>query len=150
MEIGPAKYNRGVAGWRSSQVFWAGKGLGPPTRCTGGSSPLEPRRNCIRLRWVGWPEDKKRPDFRQGRTGFRLSNALPSERFHHRQNNDRGHQNCRYLIDKTVEFLRVPIAVGGKVFHPARAGAVQPRKRYHERQFGQEPSRSEPSVARIR
>src|SRR5215470_88910 len=54
------------AGLWAGKGLWADKGLGPPTRCTGGSSPLEPRRNCIRLRWVGWLEDKKRPHFRQG------------------------------------------------------------------------------------
>ena len=34
------------------------------------------------------------------------------------QQHDDDHQNCRYLIDNTIEFRRARIAVEGKVAHP--------------------------------
>jgi len=54
MEIGPAAESGcGVAGEEKiAGLGWQGV-LGPGPDASGGSSGLEPERNCIRLRWVG-------------------------------------------------------------------------------------------------
>jgi hypothetical protein len=72
----------------------------------------------------------------KGKAEFRLSNSLPSERFNHRENDDYGHQDRWYFIDNTVESLRIPVAIKGKVAHPSRAPAVQGGQRKHQCEFG--------------
>src|SRR5262249_62036683 len=51
--------------------------------------------------------------------------AAQSERLDDREDHDADHENCRYLIDNSIELLRVAIAVGGKIAHAAHKKAVQ-------------------------
>src|SRR5581483_2710456 len=97
---------------------------GPSPDASGGSDPMEPELECIRLRSVGWRKDKKRPHHRQEAKRNLLKKRERSERFQHHQEHDQDHDRGRYLIDNSIESLRMPVIVGGKILDPAREQAV--------------------------
>ena len=90
----------------------AGSLLGPRTPMHQ-SAPVRWSRDATASAYVGWDSQKIRKDCTsgKGRTGFRLSNALLSERFHHRQNNDRDHQNRRDFVDDPIKSLAMSVSI---------------------------------------
>src|SRR5271166_5227290 len=124
--------------------------LGAPVPdASAGSSQLEPELNCIRLRSVGFCKDRKRTPVRQGPRRTMHYNAAHSKRFQHHENNDQDHQRCRYLIDYTIECLRMAVAVSGKIFYPPGEKPMQGGQYDHQRELCLQPSRREPPVVRI-
>ena len=85
---------------------------------------MEPERDCIRLRSVGYQQDKWRSLSVQEATRSAVNITLSLERFDDRQDDDGDHQHGRYLIDNTIEFVAARIAVEGEVPGPAAKQAV--------------------------
>ena len=78
----------------------------------------------IRLRSVGYAENiLNQYDLRK----MAESGSSPLKWLHNHQNNDTNHQNRRYLIDNTVEFLTSGIPVGVEVAPAAHQPAMQAR-----------------------
>src|ERR1700733_6560628 len=78
-------------------------------------------RNATTSACVGWDFDniENRPAFRKQPGSPRSNQCCPSKRLHHHQNHDPDHQNGRYFIDNTVEFLTSGVAVGGEILDAA-------------------------------
>src|SRR4030095_10045260 len=60
------------------------------------------------------------------------------------QNDNKDHQDRRYLIDNTVEFLAIGIPVNRKILHPARKSAMDSRQEEYQKEFPVNPRRSVP------
>ena len=84
-----------------------------------GPNTWEPERDNIRLRSVGCPQHKLSECFAQ--EGDRQS-AKPAtlEWLDGRQDDDSDHHDRRYLIDNTIEFLRMRISVEAEFVYPMR------------------------------
>ena len=80
------------------------------------------------LRWVGG----NRPPTR--------NIALLSERLDHRQDHNSDHENRRHLIDYAIEFLRMTVAVSGKVARTAEKKSMQAGERKDQDDFGLQPA----------
>lgn len=65
----------------------------------------------------GSPIHKGNAPFVQGRRPAGDEFRLELERFNHRQDDDGDQQDCRYLIDDTKEFLRVPVLISAEILH---------------------------------
>ena len=66
-----------------------------------------------------------------------------SKRLDHHQDHDADHQDCRYLIDNTIEFFRVPVPVGGEIADPPHQKAVQRGQHQHQGELGVKPAATE-------
>src|SRR5580700_4835070 len=74
----------------------------------------------------------------------RPGSGAASERLEHHQEHDEDHQDRRYLIDDTIEFLRMPVAVVAEIIDPADKKSVHGRHRQHQDDLGGEPMRHVP------
>src|SRR5438132_12122749 len=79
--------------------------------------------------------------------------APPSERLHHRKDDDADHENGRYLIENSIELLRMAIAVGGEFAHASHKETMQSAQRDNQHQLSMQtagginpPSPCEPSA----
>ena len=92
---------------RKSRRSWVPMRLWEPgPDASAGSSHLEPELNCIRLRSVGLAKIGKDRRVRQGpRRTMHRQRRCDQNGFSTTQNNDDDHQDRRYLIDYTIEFL---------------------------------------------
>jgi len=86
-------------------------GKGPGTRCCDRPKHWEPERDSIRLRSVGCSQDKLTRRFAQEEKGCLCKGEGDLERLDGRQHHDCDQQDCRYLIDNTIEFLAMAIPV---------------------------------------
>jgi hypothetical protein len=104
-------------------------------------STRKPERNHIRLRGVGFRQYRKSVSFLQGDlTGSVLQRCL-LKRLNHYQDNGPDHEDRRYFIDNTIEFLAPPIAVGGEILDAAGKKTVDARQRHHQQKLAVQPSR---------
>src|SRR5438132_3932970 len=83
-----------------------------PDALTG--STTKPECNHIRLRGVGYPNIE---NCRASRKPDPLGRNPRLERLNHHEHHDPDHQQCRYLIDNTIESLSYEISIGGKITH---------------------------------
>ena len=92
--------------------------------------PVQGRnRNATTSACVGWDFDniENRPTFRKEVKYLEFWQRHCLKRLHHDQDNDQDHQNGRYLIDNTVEFLASPVVIDGEILDAAGKKAVDAR-----------------------
>jgi hypothetical protein len=102
--------------------------LGPNPDASIGSSHWS--QDSTASAYVRWDDAKIGKDQTSGKSRNRLctGNAFGLERFHYRQNDDTDHDDSWHLVDYSIEFLRMPIGIGGESLHPARKQSVQRRQ----------------------
>jgi hypothetical protein len=86
----------------------------PLARCMDRSPFMDRNSRCICLHSGERLQHKKRP--------CRMQGARPpaaSKWLNDCQNDNRDHQDRRYLIDQPIEFVGTAVAIGGKIPHPA-------------------------------
>src|SRR6476659_11439753 len=66
--------------------------------------------------------------------------STQSERLDHHQNDDRDHENGRHFIDNAIEFLRMAVAVSGKIACAAEEKAMQTGQHEDQGDFGLQPA----------
>ena len=79
----------------------------------------EPERNCIRLRSVGYNQDKLSNRPTQEVHAARRDNGR-LEWLQRRQNHGGNQQHRRYLIDNTKELLAMRVSVVAEFIYPMR------------------------------
>ena len=119
---------------RGQREPWAVKSFGLRSRCHQ-PAPIHWSHNPIASAYVRWdmPNIRKQSVSGKRRNVLCTGNTLGSERFQHHKQHDDDHGDCRYLVDYPIEFLRMPITVGGKIFHPAGQQSVhdgEQKKKY--------------------
>jgi hypothetical protein len=63
-----------------------------------------------------------------------------SERLDHRQDDNSDHENCRHLVDYTIEFLRMTVVVNGEVARAAEKKAMHAGEQEDQDDFGLQPA----------
>src|SRR5215203_1617505 len=66
--------------------------------------------------------------------------GIRSEWLDHNQNDDRDHENGRHFIDNAIEFLRVTVAVSGKIARATEEKAMQTGQHEDQSDFGLQPA----------
>src|SRR6266550_2727863 len=92
---------------------------------------------------VGWDFSniENRPALRKEAQRCRCRWPPWSKRLHHHQDYDPDHENRRYLIDYTVEFMTTQIAIGGEILDATGKKTVDARQDQHQQKLAMQPAR---------
>jgi hypothetical protein len=86
-------------------------------------------RNATTSACVGWDFSniENRSAFRKETRRAQLERLCLSKRLNHYQNNGSDHEDRRYFIDNTIEFLTPQVTVGGEILDAAGKKTVHTR-----------------------
>src|SRR5271170_3272520 len=143
--------NCDVTGGKKEPQVLGCDGLWEPWSPMHQPAPVTWSQNSTASAYVRWDLakiGKERPSGK-GRDGLYTGNADRSKGFQHYENNNDNHQDRRYLIDYTIELLRIPVVVGGKIFHPSGKQPMHGGENDDEGELRLQPARREPPVVRI-